>query len=80
MCTEKPRGHPLPLATTVLPQENFSQGAEVQRSEALSTQTWAPGFTGQRPHKKLCEKVWAYSPCPRAVEVASWSSLIIQPC
>lgn len=65
MCTEKPRGIPLPLATTVLPRENSSQGAEAQRSEAFSTQTWAPRFTRQHPHKKLCERVWAYNPVPQ---------------
>lgn len=53
VCTEKTRDLPLPLAATVLPRENFSQGAEAQRSEALSTQN---GHLGSQAsvHIKSC--------------------------
>lgn len=84
MCIEKPQGRPLPLATTVLPRENSSQGAEAQGSKALSTQTWAPGFTRQCPHKKLCERVWAYNPMPQGsgggfLELADYPALPASP-
>lgn len=80
MCAEKPRGRPLPLATTVLPRENSSQGVEAHAARHFPHKH---GYLGSHAniHIKSCVRGCGLTVlCPRELEAASWSSLTIQPC